>query len=168
MSAYILPAILLLLLVYCAAKKVGVYDCFTEGVKEALKLIYSIFPYIAAIFILIQLFKVSGISGYVTRALAVPLSFLGIPPELAELLILRPLSGGGTLAILEGIFNEYGADSYVSKCAAVVMGSTETILYIAAIYFSSTKIRKLRGAIGISLIASLAGAIVACALCRFI
>lgn len=168
MSVYILPAILIMLVLFAAVKKVNVYDCFIDGGKEGLKLAYTVFPYLSSIFILIALFRASGLSDTVTSLLAKPLSFIGIPQEVAELLILRPLSGSGSLAILSGILEKYGADSYIGRTAAVIMGSTETVLYIAAIYFSAVKIRKLRGAVIISIVASLFGAITAAWLVRLL
>lgn len=167
MTSYIIPALIVVLIVIALFKRQNVYECFVDGAKEALKLIGTVFPYIAAIFICIQLFRVSGLSDDLSRILAKPLAFFGIPAELAELLLLRPVSGNGCLALLETIFEKYGADSYIGKCAAVIMGSTETIFYIAAIYFSASHVKKLRSAIPISLMASFIGAIVACLLCRF-
>ena len=47
--AYVIPALFLALFSYALFKKIKLYDCFTEGVKEAVPLILSIFPYLAAI-----------------------------------------------------------------------------------------------------------------------
>lgn len=168
MTAYILPALIAVLLIYSVFKRVSVYDCFVEGSKEAAKTAAGVFPYISAIFICIQLFRASGLSAIVVGLLSKPLSLLGIPPELAELLILRPLSGSGSLAVLEGIFDEYGVDSFISKCAAVIMGSTETIFYVAAVYLSGCHVKKTRGALPIALVAGFIGSVAACLLCRLI
>lgn len=166
MSVYILPAILILLIVFCIIKRVKVYDCFLDGTKDCLSLIKSIFPYIAAIFICIELFKASGLSEIVSGWLAKPLSYLGIPPEITEIILLVPLSGNGTIALLESIINECGVDSYPARCAAVIAGATETIFYISAVYFSACKVRKLRYAIPVAIFCTLLGTVVACALCR--
>ncbi|MEG1612537.1 MAG: spore maturation protein [Clostridia bacterium] len=167
MTAYIVPAIIVFMVIYATFKKVSVYDSFVDGAKEAGKLILTVFPYISAIFICIQLFKISGLAEMLSGILAKPLSFFGIPPELGELLLLRPVSGNGSIALLETIFETYGADSYIGKCAAVIMGSTETIFYISAVYFSGCDVKHLRSAIPISLFATFLGTIVACLLCRF-
>lgn len=166
MSAYILPVILIFLLCYCIVKKVKVYDCFLDGARDGLDLVKSIFPYIAAIFVCIEMFKASGLSEIVAGWLSTPLSWLGIPSEIAELIMLVPLSGNGTIALLENIITEYGVDSYPARCAAVVSGATETIFYISAVYFSACKARKLRYAIPVALFSTFAGTIIACALCR--
>ena len=92
--------------------------------------------------------------------------FLGIPKELTKLMILRPLSGNGSLAILDEIYLMYGVDSYIARCGSIIAGAAETIFYITAVYFSTTKITKLRYAIPVSLISTIIGAIVGCLLCR--
>ncbi|MGI6702024.1 MAG: nucleoside recognition domain-containing protein [Christensenellales bacterium] len=166
MSAYILPVIILLLLIFGAVKRVGVYDCFTEGAKEAAKLVFSIFPYIAAIYVGVQLFKASGMGEKLADIMSPFLTLIGIPKELVELIIIRPLSGSGSIALLEDIFDAYGADSYVARCASVIIGSSDTVFYIAAVYFSTSKVKKLRYAIPVSLIATFIGAIVSCLFCR--
>ncbi len=166
MSVYILPVLLILLIVYCAVKRVKVYDCFLAGARDSLSLVKNIFPYIAAIFICIEAFKASGLAQALADVLQKPLSYLGIPSELAQLIALVPLSGNGTIALLESIIKDCGPDSYPARCAAVISGATETIFYIAAVYFSSSSVKKLRYAIPVSLFCTLMGAVVACALCR--
>lgn len=166
MSIYILPAIFIFLLVVCLVKKVKVYDCFLLGAKDSVSLIFEILPYLVAIFIAIEAFKASGLSSLVAKALATPLSYIGIPSEIAELILLVPLSGNGTTALVQEIILEHGADSYIARCATVIAGGSETIFYISAIYFSQCKVKKLRYAIPVSLLATLIGTMLACALCR--
>ena len=105
MSVYILPALVIILLVVCIIKRVKVYDCFLEGTKDSLGLIKSIFPYIASIFVCIELFKASGLSSIVSGWLSKPLSYIGIPSEITEIILLVPLSGNGTIALLESIID---------------------------------------------------------------
>lgn len=167
MSVYVLPVLVIVLLFVCSIKKVKVYDCFLDGAKDSLSLIKTIFPYIATIFIGVELFSASGLSARLANLLATPLSYLGIPKEITELILLVPLSGNGTIALLEKIITECGVDSYPARCAACIAGGTETVFYISAVYFSSSKIKKLRYAIPVSLFCTLLGTIVACLLCRF-
>ena len=134
MSAYILPVLLVVLIVLSLVKRVKVYDCFLGGAGDGLSLALTVFPYIAAVFVAIELFRASGLSSYTAKLLARPFSFLGIPPELAELMLLTPLSGNGAIALLEKLIAEHGADSYIGRCASVVAGASETIFYISAVY----------------------------------
>ena len=166
MSVYVLPIVLIGLTVYALAKKVKVYDCFLDGAKDGLALVKTVFPYVASIYIVIVLFKESGLSNIVSGWLSVPLSYLGIPPEITELMLLVPISGNGTIALLQDIINTYGVDSYVARCASVVAGGTETIFYISAVYLSKCKDKHLVGAIPISLFCTLISVVSGCALCR--
>ena len=166
MSAYVLPVLLVVLIVLSLVKRVKVYDCFLGGAGDGLSLALTVFPYIAAVFVAIELFRASGLSSYTARLLARPFSFLGIPPELAELMLLTPLSGNGAIALLEKLIAEHGADSYIGRCASVVAGASETIFYISAVYFSKCNVKRLRYAIPVALFSSFFGMVVGCALCR--
>lgn len=103
MTLYILPVILIFMIVFSLVKRVKVYDCFLDGAKESVSLSLTIFPYIAAIFVCIELFRASGLAAKVSEVLAVPMRYLGIPPEISELVLLVPMSGNGAIAMLEKI-----------------------------------------------------------------
>lgn len=168
MSAYIIPILILLLIAFSFIKKIKPYDAFTDGAKGAIDLTISVFPYLVGILLLSELFEISGLSNLLTRLLAPIFSFLGIPTELAKLVMIKPFSGSGSLAILTDIYSTYGVDSYISRCASCIYGSSETVFYVAAVYFAKAKNKKLFMPILISLIASFISCIVACLLCRAI
>ncbi len=48
----IIPLLFLALFTFALIKRVKLYDCFTDGVKEAIPLVLSLFPYLAAILML--------------------------------------------------------------------------------------------------------------------
>ena len=166
MSAYILAILFLLLIIYCIYKRINTYDHFVKGAKGAIKLVVDIFPFIASIMIAVALLRVSGITTWLTGLLTPVFNFLGIPPELTELVLLRPFTGSGSYALLENVLTTYGADSYISRCACVIMGCSETIFYVATVYFSQTKVKKLLYAIPVALVCSLVGTILACLICK--
>lgn len=162
----IIPILLLITLLIALLNNIKVYDSFVEGIIEAFNLVISILPYLASIFLAIELMRASGLSKLIGDFVAPVFKVFGIPKELCELLVLRPLSGSGSLSLLETIFQDYGVDSYISRCASVIMGCSDTIFYIVAIYFSTSKNKKTGLAIPISILASIIGAIIACAICR--
>ena len=168
MSAYILPIIFLALFLYFYFKKVNTYDTFVKGAKGAIPLILDIFPFIASIMIAVALLRVSGITNMLAYVLSPVFKVLGVPGELTELILLRPFTGAGSFALLENVLSTYGADSYISRCACVILGCSETIFYVATVYFSQTKVKKLLYAIPVALICSAIGAVVACLLCKII
>lgn len=160
MSAYVIPVIFLTVLALSLFKKQNPYSVFVEGSKSALELVASVFPYLITVMMAVELFRVSGLSAQVAHYAAPAMRFIGIPEELTELMILRPVSGAGSLAILDNVYATYGVDSFISRCASVIYGSSETIFYISAIYFSKSKVKNLRYAIPVALVATIIGCIV--------
>ncbi|MBR1925828.1 MAG: spore maturation protein [Clostridia bacterium] len=168
LSVFIFPLILIFLLIYSKKQKVNAYSAFLKGAKTSLNLTVDIFPFLIAIFVAVNLFRVSGLAEILGNLLAPVFEFLGIPPELSNLVLIRPFSGSASLAITEEIYDKFGADSYISRCASTIMGSSETVFYIATIYFSQTKAKKLLYAIPVSLFCTILGAIISCFLCKII
>ena len=165
-NLYILPILLLALFIYALIKKVPAYDTFITGAKEALLMCFKLFPFMVAIFLAVYLFRVSGMAKLFSMAISPVFEIIGIPQQLTELMLIRPLSGSASLTLLSEIYATHGPDSYVGRCASVIMGSSETIFYVAAIYFSNTKIKSLRLAIPICILATLFSSVVACLLVR--
>lgn len=164
----LIPLLFLAAFIYAAIKRVNVYDSFVEGIKKAPPLLLSIFPYIAATLIMIEIFDASGLTDLFTKLLSPVFSLLGIPEEIIKLVLLKPFSGSGSTALLNEIITAYGADSYISRCACCCYGSSETIFYVGAVYFSSCRKKNLALPIIISLFSSLLSVVFACFICRFI
>lgn len=165
---YVLPVIFILIILYAFYKKTSVYDGFVGGAKDSVKMIFSILPYLITVCIMIEVFRSSGLSDLMVKTFSPLMTFLGIPPELSELIILRPFSGSGSIALIEDIYKTYSPDSYVARVASVIIGSSDTVFYIAVVYFCKTKIKNLRYGIPVCLIATFVGTITACLICRYI
>ena len=168
MSAYILPILFILIFCYAKHKKIHTYDTFVKGAKKAIPLVVDIFPYIAAIMIAVALLRASGLTILLAKGCAPIFNLLGVPTQLIEHVLLRPFTGSGSYALLNDVFLQYGADSYISRCACVILGCSETIFYVTAVYTSQTKVKKLLYAIPIALICAVVGSVVACLLCKII
>ena len=165
---FVIPAIFLLSFAFALFRKVRVYDSFAEGVKGAIPLIVSIFPYIAAVTMLSKLLEISGLGAKIADWLSPAFTFTGIPQEITPLLLVKPLSGSGSIAVLSEILEKYGADSYISRCACVAYGASETIFYVGAVYFAGLKRKKLNSALWIAVLSYLAACVFTCFLCRII
>ena len=163
---YFIPLFIIIVFAFAFIKKVKPYDTFTDGVKSAVPFAVNIFPYLVSIFVLTEIFEVSGLSEMFSRFLSPVFGFLGIPAELTKLVLIKPFSGSGSLATLSEIFNSYGADSYIARCACVIYGSSETVFYVASVYFANAKTKKLFKPIVISLVASFCSCVFACLICR--
>lgn len=164
--AFVIPVLFIAVFVAAAFKKVNVYESFTQGVAEAVRFTLNLLPCLAAIFIMCELFEVSGLSDRITAFLSPLFGFLGIPQELTKLVLIKPFSGSGSLAYLTEIITFYGADSYVARCACVLYGSSETVFYISAVYFAGMKTKGLARPVAIVLLSALASSALACLLCK--
>jgi spore maturation protein B len=167
MSAYIVPALFILLLTVAAIKKKNPYNAMLFGAKEGAASVIRIFPYIMVIMLALKLMQASGFDALITKALSPLLTWTGIPSELTYLVILRPVSGSGSLAMLAEIYAKYGPDSYISRCASLIVDGSDTIFYMAGVYFAETKVKNIGLVILLALLVSIIGAIVGCWLCRF-
>lgn len=168
MTAYIVPIIFLSVLLLSVIFKKDAYAAFVKGAGSALELMTGVLPYLLTIMIACEIFRTSGISAVVSGFLSPAFELVGIPGQLTELVLMRPLSGAGSLSVLEHVYATYGVDTYIGRCASVIYGSSETVFYVSSIYFSKSNVKNLRFAIPIALVASLLGNIIGCALCRFI
>ena len=124
-------------------------------------MLLGILPNLVGLMTAVSMLRASGLMEVLGSLLAPLLERLGIPPETAALLFIRPISGSGALAIGSELMASHGPDSYVGRVAAVMLGSTETTFYTIAVYFGSAGIRKTRYAIPAALIADLTGFVAA-------
>jgi spore maturation protein B len=166
MSIYLLPILILSVFVYAKIKKVNVYTSFIGGAKQSVGIVVGILPYLVTIMIMVELIKISGLASLMAKFASPIFNALGIPTELCELVLLKPFSGNGSLAILNDIFAHYGVDSYAGRCASVIVGSCDTVFYVTTLYCSQTKVKRLSYAVPVALLATFLGAIVSCLLCR--
>ncbi len=163
---YVIPLIFIAVILYALVKRVNVFGAFTRGGKEAASFVLGLLPLLAATFIMCELFERSHLSEWFTRLLSPVFTFLGVPDSLCKLVLIKPFSGSGSLAYLTNIINEFGADSYVGRCACVLYGSSETVFYISAVYFAKCANKKRTYAILAILLATFISTIISCLLCR--
>lgn len=166
LSVYILPCMILGILVFASCKKVPLYEEFIEGAKDGFKVSISIIPYLVAIIVGIGMFKASGAIEIISNLCGSILNKLSIPVDVVPIMITRSLSGSATLGLFSNIVATHGADSYVAKLAAVMVGSSETTFYVLAVYFGSIGIKKYRYALLTGIIADITGIVLAILVAR--
>lgn len=165
-SVAAIPFVLAALPLYAAGRGLRVHEEFVVGAREGFETAVRIIPYLAAMLVAIGYFRGSGAMEHLSRALATPLGWLGFPPELLPMALLRPLTSSGTLALYGDLVKAHGADSYLALAGGTLFGSTETTFYVLAVYFGSVSIRRTRHAVWAGLAADAAGAVSAAWVCR--
>ncbi|MBE6971952.1 MAG: spore maturation protein [Ruminococcaceae bacterium] len=156
-SSYIVPVLLSGTALYALVKQVDVYDALISGAGEGLGTLARILPSLVALLSAVYMLRASGAMELLASLLAPVMTRLGIPPETVPLLLIRPISGSGALAVGSELITQHGPDSYIGRVAAVMLGSTETTFYTIAVYFGAAGIRRTRYTIPAALTADLAG-----------
>ena len=157
----VIPLILLGTAAWGLYRKVDVFNAITTGAGEGLQTVIKIFPNLVCLLTAVYMLRASGAMEAFAMLLAPLFDRLGIPAEIAPLMVVRPISGSGALAIGSEIIDAHGADSLIGRTAAVMMGSTETTFYTIAVYFGAVGIQKTRYAIPAALFADVVGFLMA-------
>ena len=152
-----IPLIIAFVMFYALIHGTDIFSSMIVGAKDGLKTVFGIIPALITLLPCIYMLRASGALDALCDLLHPVLALLGIPAETVPLMLIRPLSGSGALAVGSDIIRSSGADSYVGRCAAVMLGSTETTFYVIAVYFGAAGIKKSRHAIPAALIADLTG-----------
>jgi spore maturation protein B len=157
-------AIPFLVLVFLGAalwKKVKVYDTFIDGAKEGFSVAVRIIPYLVGMLVAIGVFRASGALELLVRVIDPLGRWIGMPAEALPMILMRPLSGSGSLGLMSDIMKTYGPDSFIGVLVSTIYGSSETTFYVIAVYFGAVGIKNTRHAIAAGLMADVAGALAA-------
>ncbi len=161
MTDYIVPLILFLVSALAVRKKEDPYTLMLAGASEGIKMLLSILPALVLLLAAVSMLRASGAIEIISRFCAPVFRFVGIPPETAMLVLVRPISGSAALAVGADLMATYGVDSLIGRTAAVMLGSTETTFYTVSVYFGAAGIHRTRYTILAALIADLTGFIMA-------
>ena len=165
-SLLAIPFLLSFFPLYAAVRGIKVYEEFVEGAKEGFGVVLKIIPFLVTMLVAINMFKGAGGIDLLTRALTPVLAPVQFPPDLLPLALMRPLSGGASLAIFTEMIQRLGADNIVTLMAATIFGSTETTFYVVAVYFGAVGVKQTRHAIPAGLLADAAGIVASVVICR--
>ena len=153
----VVPLVLCLVAGYGQYRRVDVYTAVTEGAGEGLRVLLRITPALVALLTAVYMLRASGALELMSQLLSPLLERMGIPAELLPLRLVRPISGSAALGVGAELIGTYGPDSQLGRTAAVMLGSTETTLYTAAVYFGSVGVKRTRYAVPAALCADLVG-----------
>lgn len=157
MTDYIVPVLLLVASLLALRKQENSYDLLLSGAADGLKLLITLVPTLVMLLTAVTMLRESGAMRAISTYLAPVFQFIGIPPETAMLVLIRPISGSAALAIGADLMAEFGVDSLVGRTAAVMLGSTETTFYTISVYFGAAGIKKTRYTLLAALFADFVG-----------
>ena len=168
MTDYIVPIILLLASLLTHRKKENTYDLLLQGGADGLRLVFTIAPALVILLTAVTMLRASGAAELISTALAPVFRLVGIPPETALLVLIRPISGSAALAVGAQLMAQHGVDSLVGRTVAIMLGSTETTFYTISVYFGAAGIKKTRYTIPSALIADFTGFAMASLTARYL
>lgn len=163
-----IPFLLSVFPLYAALRGVKVYEEFVEGAKEGFDVSVKIIPYLVTILVAIGMFRAAGGINMISDALGSTMNAVGFPSDLLPMVLMRPLSGSGTLGMFTELVERCGPDSLVTRMGGTIYGSTETTFYVLAVYFGSVGIKKTRYAVLAGLTADLVGVVASVIICRIV
>jgi spore maturation protein SpmB len=161
---FLLSAIPLFAMLRC----VKVYEEFVDGAKEGFDVAIRIIPYLVAMLVAVGMFRAAGGIDMLSRALSSVLSLVGFPTDLLPMVLVRPLSGSGSLGFFTELVKQFGPDSLIARTAGTIYGSTETTFYVLAVYFGSVAIKRTRHALLAGLTADLVSVVAAVTVCKIV
>ncbi len=161
---FILLGIIVLFLLGGLRKKINVYEAFIEGAKGGIHTSIMIIPYLVGMLVAISVLRNSGVLGFIVSGFVWVFTQLGFNTDFTPGLptaLMKSVSGSGARAMMIDAMKTYGVDSFVGRLVSILQGSSDTTLYIIALYFGSVGITKIRYALWFGLLADLAGVIAA-------
>lgn len=157
----VVALILCAVAVYGQLRSVDVYGALLDGAQEGMRVLVRIAPALVALLTAVHMLRASGALELLAELLSPVLALVGVPAQLLPLILVRPVSGSAALGVGAELIQTYGPDSELGRMAAVMLGSTETTLYTAAVYFGSVGVSRTRYAVPAALCADLTGFLVA-------
>lgn len=160
-SVCAIPVIIFLITSYGMIKKVKIYEVFVSGAKEGIYTAIRVMPHLIGMLVAINIFRASGAMDYLCIMLAPITKLINMPADVLPMALMRPLSGGGAMGIMNSLFIKHGPDSLIGKMSSIMAGSTDTTFYIIAVYFGSVNIKNTRHALPSGLVADACGMLAA-------
>lgn len=163
---YILPCVLGLVAIIILFSKKELFACFLKGAMGGVKSAFSLLPSMCALIVCVNMLFASGATEYFTSLFAPLFDKIGVPSELLQLVIVKPLSYGASLASFRDIATRCGVDSFPALCGSIILASTDTVFYVSCVYFSGTEIKKTRYFLPVALFVTGVSVFLSCILAR--
>lgn len=158
---YIIPILIFVIVAFGFIRKVPIFDTFVKGAKDGLVATYSISASLIGLVTAVTMLKSSGALDMIITFLSPLANLIKIPEQLIPLMLLKPVSGSGSTALLTQILSDNGVNSFCGRAAAVIAGSTETTFYAIAVYYGSVGVKNIRHTLAAAILADIASMITA-------
>ncbi len=165
-SSLAVPAVILLFCFCLVRWRGSAYESFMKGAKDGLKTSLGVFPVMTLLIVSLSMFSASGAAEMISSFLSPVCSRLGVPEGIIPLVVMRPFSGSASTAAYSALLDKFGADSFESFAASVIMGSGDTLVYVISVYYSAVKAKKSGYVFPVSAFVALFAVFFGCTLAR--
>jgi len=148
LSTAVIPIIITFVVIIGITEKKNVLELFLKGVIDGQKIIINLFPTLLALLIAVGMLSNSGVIDFLSNYIKKFFQY----EEIVPLILLRPISGSSAIAIATNIMTKYGVDTEIGLIASIIMGSTETTIYVVSIYTAKLRAKNIKPIILIGLI----------------
>ncbi len=166
LSALPMPLVVAAVGVLFLTAKKDWFDSFLRGARQGLQTAVGLLPTLCALIVAVAMLNASGAVDLLARLLSPAADAVGIPAELLPLLLTRPFSGSASTAAFVELLEKVGPDSLPGLCASIIFATSDTMIYIISVYFSSVNIKHSRSAIPQATAVMLFCIFFSCFLCR--
>lgn len=166
LSALAMPTVVAAVGILLLLGRKADFDSFLRGARQGLDTAIRLLPTLVALMVAVAMLNASGVTGMIASALSPLARAIGIPSELLPLLLTRPFSGSASTAAYTALLEQVGPDSLAGLCASVIFGSSDTVVYVIAVYFSSVNVRHTRYALPCAIAVMLFCIFFSCFFCR--
>lgn len=161
LTSWAVPAFIIGILFLGLLRRIPVFDEFIAGAGDGIRTCVKVLPSLVALMTAVSMLQASGLLDSLTDLVAPLVGRIGMPGEVVPLALMRPISGSGSLAVLENTLARYGADSVAGLTACVLQSSTETTFYTIAVYYGTAGIKKTRHTLAASAVGDCMGILMA-------
>ncbi len=145
-GTYAVPLIFLLVGVALLFSQKDLFSEFIAGAKDGAQTCFAMLPTLVILMTAVKMLSSGGVMQVMTDIADKVFSKIGFPKELLPLAITRPISGSAATATVNELFAKAGADSFAGRCASIIMGASDTVVYTLTVYFCSVGVKKTRHA----------------------
>lgn len=158
-SECIIPVLILSIVLVGATAKHSVYEEFTEGSKKGLKIVVELLPSLIGLLVAVGMLRASGLLEDMCNVLGQWTERINFPSAVLPVTMVKLFSASAATGLMLDIFSSFGVDSYEGRLVALILSSTETLMYTVSIYFMAINVTKTKWTIPAALISVLSGVI---------
>ena len=165
-AAYIVPAVLLVC-AFLMVKTKGGGKVFVSGAAGGLRCAASLIPTMVMLCVGLSMLCASGAVELFAKLVSPVTERFGIPADILPLILTIPVSGSASTAAYAKLLEECGPDSAAAVCASIIMGSSDTMIYVISVYCSKAAgVRSTRHAFPVATIVMIFCILLSCVLFR--